>query len=161
MTRLDPKPEPFAPRSKNEGSRVSNPTAFIVPREQYRTALQMYHRGRNWGEYRRNRKARARARGIEFLLTKQEIKNLIFNAPEACPACGKCMSYCGSTLDVPSIDRKDPTWGYIAGNVEVICVECNNYKNRTEEGSGRNGRMRLSVLAGPASLALFANGAKQ
>lgn len=55
--------------------------------------------------------------------------------PKKCPCCGIQLDYSvvvgGSTNPKPrgpSLDRIDPTKGYVRGNVEIICWRCNALK---------------------------------
>lgn len=73
-------------------------------------------------------KERAKRKSVLCTMTVADIQ-----IPENCPVCGKLISfrYPGSPLDgqdYPSVDRYDPTLGYIPGNVWIICVECNRRK---------------------------------
>lgn len=75
-------------------------------------------------------KARAAKRGLAFTITPNDLP-----IPEFCPVFGirlvlssrrdknRCARY-----DAPSVDRKDPTLGYVPGNVRVISWRANDLK---------------------------------
>ena len=73
-------------------------------------------------------KYRAAHKGREFTITKEDIV-----IPERCPLLGiplVCHRGKGSQQgNSPSLDRKDPTKGYIKGNVWVISNRANTLKN--------------------------------
>jgi hypothetical protein len=80
----------------------------------------------------RHARSRCRKNGIEFdAVYMQSIKYL---KPSHCPCCGVGLSYGFSGKagkppnNGPSLDRIDPTKGYIHGNVEIICWRCNALK---------------------------------
>lgn len=74
-------------------------------------------------------RSRAMKRGIEFSITASDI-----SLPEKCPCCAVSMQMRsgpaekGPLPNSPSIDRLDPSKGYVAGNVAVICWRCNEIK---------------------------------
>ena len=73
-------------------------------------------------------KYRAAQKGREFIITKEDIV-----IPERCPLLGiplVCHRGKGSQQgNSPSLDRIDPTKGYIKGNVWVISNRANTLKN--------------------------------
>lgn len=84
-------------------------------------------------EFRMVRSSRARALkiGIEHTITVEDIY-----VPEICPALGiKLRVNKGRPGDdSPSLDRIDPTKGYIKGNIQVLCNLANRIKsNATPE----------------------------
>ena len=73
---------------------------------------------------------RAKMRDILFTITEDDIY-----IPDKCPveSCERLLvmkndGKTGSSPASPSIDRYDPSLGYIPGNVWVICNECNTRK---------------------------------
>lgn len=74
------------------------------------------------------RKARHRAKraGIEFCITEKDLACNLF-----CPLLGVeiCYSNNGMMPNSPSIDRLDPTKGYIPGNVWIISMRANRIKS--------------------------------
>lgn len=64
--------------------------------------------------------------GTEFLITKDDL-----NWPEFCPVFGIKLNYFGNIKDrnySPSIDRINPNFGYIKGNVHIISNRANTIK---------------------------------
>jgi hypothetical protein len=64
-----------------------------------------------------------------------EKKNLPFNItiedisiPESCPVCGIVMETDTIRNKVPSLDKYEPSRGYVVGNIWVICFKCNTRK---------------------------------
>jgi hypothetical protein len=77
----------------------------------------------------RNVRSRAARRGIAFTL---KLADIII--PDDCPCCNRTMKMRsgppknGATASSPSLDRLNPSRGYVAGNVVVICWRCNELK---------------------------------
>jgi hypothetical protein len=73
-----------------------------------------------------NAKQRARAHGIEFTITREDLV-----VPTHCPVFGmELVVGTGCAKDnSPSVDRVDPTKGYVPGNVRVISHKANTIKN--------------------------------
>lgn len=74
-------------------------------------------------------KSRALLRGIQFELTSQYVLSI---TPDVCPVFGTPFVFTGNKVMVPesaSIDRIDPSRGYVPGNVVVISVKANAIKN--------------------------------
>lgn len=72
-------------------------------------------------------KARANTRNIEFCISVEDII-----IPETCPILGVPLKISigkGPSDNSPSLDRKDPSKGYIPGNVWVISQRANRIKN--------------------------------
>lgn len=70
-------------------------------------------------------RARAKIRGIEFSITAEDIV-----APVFCPVLGLKLDPTTTTHEgnLPTLDRVDPTRGYIPGNVWVISWRANRIK---------------------------------
>jgi hypothetical protein len=79
-------------------------------------------------------KARAKKNGLEFNLERGD-----FEVPAVCPALGIPLfwgerTYMAKNHNAPSLDRLDPTKGYVKGNVRVISNRANFIKtNATAE----------------------------
>ncbi len=74
-----------------------------------------------------NAKARAKDRGLEFNITKDDIF-----IPEFCPILGIRLQVNDGIADrdsSPSLDRVDSSSGYIKGNIRVISWLANKYKS--------------------------------
>ena len=73
-------------------------------------------------------KARAAKRGVAFDLDKEYVRGLI---PDECPVFKVPFVFFGRALGPwsPSLDRIDPTRGYIKGNVAVISLKANVIKS--------------------------------
>jgi len=70
---------------------------------------------------------RAKARGIEFNLTPADV-----DWPLVCPVLGVELIYGGGKGSHPhsaSFDRRDPTKGYVPGNVFIMSWRANRIKN--------------------------------
>lgn len=82
-------------------------------------------------------KYRARAAGKEFSLTEADIF-----VPSVCPCCGILLvSHMGRgklSSASPTLDRLDNTFGYIQGNIWVICYRCNSIKRDANSQELRN-----------------------
>jgi hypothetical protein len=71
-------------------------------------------------------KSRAKARGIPFDLTHDDIE-----IPDTCPILGIPLRIGDGTptANSPSLDRIDPNYGYVKGNVQVISYRANTIKS--------------------------------
>jgi hypothetical protein len=77
-------------------------------------------------------KKRAKQRGLEFNITIEDIV-----VPEVCPILGIPLGFTlgekihkhAHTDNTPSIDRVDPTKGYIKGNIAIMSARANIIKN--------------------------------
>jgi hypothetical protein len=71
-------------------------------------------------------KARAKSLGIDFNLDLEDVQ-----VPELCPICKIPLFFSaeGRADNTPSMDRIDPTKGYVKGNVGVISWRANRCKN--------------------------------
>jgi hypothetical protein len=92
---------------------------------------------RNYDPHRyifRNKKSRAKASGVDFSITFEEI-----TFPTHCPVFGVLIDYSLSKGGIcndhsPSFDRIDPNKGYVSGNVIVVSNLANRIKtNATVE----------------------------
>ena len=74
----------------------------------------------------RTTRERAKRIGIEFSIRKADI-----SIPEVCPVLGIALSRpgYGQCESSPTIDRLDPSKGYVPGNVAVISNRANRLKN--------------------------------
>ncbi len=74
-------------------------------------------------------KLRAKQKGIEFSLVKEDIV-----IPKLCPYLQVPLTIAGDRKHSPSIDRIDPSLGYSKGNIEIISTLANSMKwNSTKE----------------------------
>lgn len=78
----------------------------------------------------RRARDRAKRKNILFSLTHADV-----SMPESCPCCGCVMNIdterrgSGNPyLHGPTLDRFDSSLGYVPGNVNVICWQCNDIK---------------------------------
>lgn len=70
---------------------------------------------------------RARKTNIPFNLGLHDFDVV----PSECPCCGRSMIWGGDRDDSPTLDRIIPSRGYIAGNVQWLCGQCNRRKADT------------------------------
>jgi hypothetical protein len=87
------------------------------------------YRADPWPPILRTARNRAKEKGIEFTITRDD-----FTIPQHCPYLGVPLwehDDEGRTvwLNQPSLDRIDPSKGYIPGNVQVISVRANRAKS--------------------------------
>ena len=74
-------------------------------------------------------KCRAKRKGYEFAISKTDLV-----IPEKCPCCDGAIAVrsgarkTGPAPQSPSIDRIDSRFGYVPGNVAIICWRCNELK---------------------------------
>ena len=74
-------------------------------------------------------KIRAALKGIAFELTSEYVRSI---TPDKCPVFGIEFQFIGNkkiTPNAASLDRLDPSKGYVKGNVVVICLKANMIKN--------------------------------
>lgn len=71
-------------------------------------------------------RSRSRKKGLDFDITIEDI-----SIPAFCPVLNIPLFVCGKKLtqNSPTLDRIDPTKGYIRGNVAVISFRANHLKN--------------------------------
>lgn len=80
-------------------------------------------------------KAASKTKGREFLLTTEEVEELIFNNCFYCGIEPKSVKTLGAgvwkrnSLPTNGIDRLDSSKGYMQGNVVSCCAECNYFKS--------------------------------
>lgn len=76
------------------------------------------------------RKNHAKKNGIEFTVSLEYVISL---APDVCPILGLPLSWCIQSKSVtdnsPSIDRVDPSKGYVEGNIVWLSSRANRIKN--------------------------------
>lgn len=97
--------------------------------DECRAANRRYYRSLR-PEYRHHHaiKSRARKRGIDFHLTKEDTETLL--AATHCPLCGVEMEHGPKgSLRNKSIDRFIPTGPYDSANCVCLCVRCNTIKS--------------------------------
>lgn len=72
------------------------------------------------------RKRKAKERGIEFNITKDDVREL---TPAVCPVLGIPLSFDGELDTSPSIDRLDNSKGYTRENIRIISTRANRIKS--------------------------------
>lgn len=82
-------------------------------------------------------KRSASKRGLEFSIIHSDL-----SLPLCCPCCSENFSFDNlssrATRRSPSIDRINNDVGYVAGNVAIICYQCNSLKNNGTAQDFRN-----------------------
>ena len=79
---------------------------------------------------------RSKREGIDFSLTLEDINNLWVAQDGTCALSGIKMTYelqNGRTPTNVSIDKIDRTGGYVTGNVQLVCMACNQMKSDLSE----------------------------
>ena len=79
---------------------------------------------------------RSKSHNIDFSLTLEEIENLWIVQNGTCALSGIQMTYelqNGRTPTNVSIDKIDRTKGYVTGNVQLVCMACNQMKSDLSE----------------------------
>jgi len=79
----------------------------------------------------RSKRSQCRHFRIEFDLSEKDV-----HIPEKCPALGLLLDWQGSD-NKPTIDRVDPSKGYINGNVRIISARANRIKSDATAGELR------------------------
>lgn len=103
-----------------------------------KTRSQLYYEKYRFGSF-ENRlalmltsaKNRCKSKGIEFNITKDEIARR-----ETCPISGVILNFSSTKIsdESPTLDRIDPSKGYVPGNVWVVSYRANRIKsNATSE----------------------------
>src|SRR5690606_2185566 len=72
-----------------------------------------------------NARWRAKKYGLKFTLSKHDLEPV----PLVCPVLGIPLEAGGHADTSPSLDRIDPTLGYVQGNVAVISWRANRLKS--------------------------------
>lgn len=72
---------------------------------------------------------RAKSRGIEFAITEDDVR-AVFPTDWVCPVLGVTMRHGkGKLTDAsPTLDRINPEWGYVPGNIAVMSYRANRAK---------------------------------
>lgn len=68
------------------------------------------------------------AKGLEFSLTTSYLQELWDRQGGKCALSGVDMGYIGSGWSTASVDRIDPSIGYVEGNVQWVCWRVNDAK---------------------------------
>lgn len=79
---------------------------------------------------------RSKSHNIDFSITLEDIKNLWFAQDGICALSGIKMTYelqNGRTPTNVSIDKIDHAKGYVTGNVQLVCMACNQIKSDLSE----------------------------
>lgn len=75
-------------------------------------------------------KARAKRLNLQFDLTIDYLKSIWVDDGSLCPVLGIPMYSTSDTLDsIPSVDRIDPTRGYVQDNIRIISYRANTLKS--------------------------------
>jgi hypothetical protein len=98
-------------------------TNIIREREKRRSYAKQYRVSNPKARILAAAKQRSKERGLDFSITEND-----FEIPSLCPILG-CPLEIGTRMYAPSLDRIDPTKGYIAGNVWIISLKANVMKN--------------------------------
>lgn len=126
------------PDGYNQDYYQRNKEAILArSRERYRTKKdeilrqrrERYADDKNYLSYILDRcRSRASAKGIEFSITLDDLV-----IPEVCPVLGIPLKRNKGTgkaaASSPSVDRIDPTKGYVPGNVQIMSYKANCMKN--------------------------------
>lgn len=124
-------------KAKQKAYREANPDRFMKYRKKHaeQTDWNFFARKRAeerpWAARHTEIKQRAKKRGIEFSITSEYLRS-IWPSDNRCPVLGIEFNRgkCSVNRDcAASIDRIDPSKGYIEGNVQVISQRANRIKN--------------------------------
>lgn len=78
-------------------------------------------------------RGRAKADGLEFSITADDVKNMITAQKAKCALSGVAFSFeqsgNGKRPFAPSIDRINPAIGYVLGNIRIVCQMANIARN--------------------------------
>ncbi|MDZ4053204.1 MAG: hypothetical protein U1E24_08090 [Phenylobacterium sp.] len=120
-------------RDACEGCNAAYMRGYLRRRRVERPALAMWHRA----------KKRARRLGVPFSLPRDAVI-----IPQICPVFGTALVVGESrSPHSPSLDRIQPSLGYVAGNCRVISDHANRIKGRLDLA-----RLRAKATLGPPSL---------
>lgn len=79
---------------------------------------------------------RSKKHGMDFSLSLEDLENLWLEQNGTCALSGIKMTYelqNGRTSTNVSIDRIDQSKGYVTGNVQLVCMACNQIKSDLSE----------------------------
>lgn len=86
----------------------------------------------------------------KVLILSDDIVVLLEQANYHCVYCDKKLNFQASMKEryhgSPSIDRIDPTQGYVQGNIAICCYRCNQIKNDATSNELRNLADRIDQL---------------
>jgi hypothetical protein len=74
-------------------------------------------------------KVRAAKKGVPFDLSMQYIYSIL---PDKCPVFGTPFIFSGNKVQIsesPSVDRIDPSKGYVEGNIRIVSAKANQIKS--------------------------------
>lgn len=113
---------------QSEGRKAAQREYFAglsAERRQQRNALDRARYTQNRAAAMLTAARRRRGDGIPVTITTADIW-----IPDTCPVCGVALAIGSgnSSEKSPSIDRYDPTLGYVPGNILILCRGCNRRK---------------------------------
>jgi hypothetical protein len=71
----------------------------------------------------------ARARRYKLPFNREAVRAVLETAPDVCPVLGIEFAVGTNSEASPTLDRLDPTKGYVAGNMTVISMLANRVKS--------------------------------
>lgn len=97
----------------------------------YVRVYQSRHKMNVW-KSKRKANAKFRARALDVRYAEEDMNELLesFVDNKSCPCCGEIMGV-GIKNKWPSVDRIVSSKGYVKGNIEIICYNCNFLKSRS------------------------------
>jgi hypothetical protein len=112
----------------NENTQLTTLTSLV--KKDRRLSYKERNPKKTWAIYaKRDAKNRAAKKGVPFEITSAYILSIL---PDECPIFGTPFKYLGNggiLPTSPSLDRIDPSKGYVEGNVMVISSKANNIKS--------------------------------
>lgn len=83
-------------------------------------------------------KERAIAKNLDFNLDRAYLKWIYDESPVNCPNCNLRFINKTEHPQQPTVDRIDSHYGYIKGNIRILCAYCNNFElnYRADENKG-------------------------